>query len=82
MGELPRDQPQAPTKACWMGIPAHSSLPLGWSLRRSPRLQLPCLIMWGLLKGRLSCFFNDLGEGEDQEVFLEELVKPQLSPGE
>ena len=69
MGELPRDQRQAP-----------SSRPDGRLGSELPATgpSCPAWSCGALAEGRRSCF---LGGDEDQDVFVEELVQPQLSPG-
>ena len=72
MGELPRDQRQAPSSRPDGRL--GSELPATWVAPAG----CPAWSCGALAEGRLSCLW---GGDEDQDVFVEELVQPQLSPG-
>lgn len=84
MGELPGDQLQAPGSML-DGGPAHSSLPPRqlFSTRHKPHQ--PCLLTEAWLRGRLRHSFDDLEEGEQENLpgragMAHEILENQRNP--
>ena len=66
--------PQQAGQAFGLRAPCH----LGGPSAGATGPRCPAWSSGALAEGRLSCFFRG---DEDQDVFVEELVRPRLSPG-